>query len=109
MLQSCTNAARPSDRREIVHRLGAYLGFAAGLLICTVLASSPQLELAAAHAQHVAERKKATSNRKVPPRVPKDAQKDQARTPCTEQDEQAAVIPARADARGGGDPAQEAA
>ena len=82
-----------------MHRLRAYLGFAAGLLICTVLASSPQLELASAHAQNVAERKKATSNRKVPPRVAKDAQKDQARTPFTEQDEQAAVIPGIADAR----------
>jgi Patatin-like phospholipase len=91
-----------------VHRLGAYLGFAAGLLICTVLASSPQLELASAHAQNVAERKKATtSNRKVSPRVPKDAQKDQARTPFTEQDEQAAIIPGIADARVWGDSEKE--
>ncbi len=90
-----------------MHRLGAYLGFAAGLLICTMLASSPQLEWASAHAQNVAERKKATSNKKVPARVAKDAQKDQARTPFTEQDEQAAVIAGIADARVWGDSEKE--
>ena len=90
-----------------MHRLGAYLGFAAGLLICTVLASSPQLEWASAQAQSVAERKKATGNRKAAPRVAKDAQKDQARTPFTEEDEQAAVIPGIADARVWGDSEKE--
>jgi hypothetical protein len=87
-----------------LHTLRACSGFAAGL-ICAVLAASPPLEWASAHAQTFAEAKKRVE-RKGP--APKGAPKErQERATFTAQEEDAAVIPGIPDARIWGDSESE--
>jgi hypothetical protein len=89
-------------------------GLAAGLLICTLPVSFPPSESTLAHAQNLVQLKKPESRRKAPrktdtPRSKEtaDKQKDQARVPFTEDDEQAAIIAGISDARVWGDSEQE--
>jgi Patatin-like phospholipase len=91
--------------RVTLHTLRIFAGFAAGAVACSLLASSPPLPGASAHAQVITEAKtkaerKAEKNRAAP----RDARKEQQnRTPFTAEDEAVAVIPGIADARAWGD------
>src|SRR6195256_3332900 len=95
--------------RVTLHTLRIFAGFAAGAVACSLLASSPPLPGASAHAQVITEAKtkaerKAEKNRAAP----RDARKEQQnRTPFTAEDEAVAVIPGIADARAWGDSEDE--
>jgi hypothetical protein len=88
-----------------LYTLRIFAGFAIAVMACTLLASSPPLPGASAHAQKLVEVKK-KGEKKVEKKgpAPKDGPKDQQeRTPFTVEDEQVAVIPGIADARAWGD------
>jgi len=83
-----------------LHKLRICTGLAVGLMACTLLVSTPALDLGSAHAQKLAEVKK-----KVQKKVQKQAppKEQQERAPFTLEDQNAAVIPGMPDARGWGD------
>jgi hypothetical protein len=80
-----------------LHKLRIVAAFAIGLMVCTVLPSAVPLEGTSAHAQV----KKKAEKKKGP--TPKDAAKEQERTPFTVEDEEVAVVAGIPDARAWGD------
>src|SRR5262245_845842 len=100
MLESCRNAARPS-RRATLHTLRMSAAFAAGLMICTLVAWPAPLETASA--QTVAPARKKVERKSPAPKDTAKEQRERERTPFTVEEDDAAVIPGIPDARVWGD------